>query len=159
MITAGGRARDNQKSKVYFWESVIALPDAANQPLTLKECARLVKRVYKLYDKAAPRIQDGRGTRNAYGSPWAINLPRWARTGRVVLHEAAHGLTKIYCPNKAAHGAEFVAIFAELLHIIYGVSLFYLEGEAIKHRVTMAAASYKPEHLKARTNAHTQRLR
>jgi len=157
MKTIGGRERDSQKSKVYGWEARLQLPDTANKKLTLKECAQMVKRVYRLYDQPAPRVVDGRGTRNAHGSPWRVSLPRWARTGRVVLHEAAHGLTKIYCPGKAAHGPEFVAIFAELLNIFYGVSLFYLEGESIKSRVSMAIASYKPEHVKARSNVTTKR--
>lgn len=150
--------RDNQRSKVYKWERDLLLPNSAQSTLTLKECQQLIKRVYKLYDKPAPRLADGRGTRIARGSRRRISLPKWAREGWTVLHECAHGLTDWYAPRSAPHGPEFVAIFAELLNLIYGVSLFYLEGEAIKHRVAMAADSYNHQHVKARAkNAATNR--
>jgi hypothetical protein len=142
--------RDNQRSKVYAWENDLRLPDEAQSKLTLKDCERLAKRVYKAYGKPCPRVADGRGHRRATGSQWTIQLPKWARTGAVVLHECAHGLQEHFAPRRAAHGPEFVAIFAELLNMIYGCSLYWLEGEAIKFRVSMAVPSYKPEHVKAR---------
>lgn len=127
--------------------------ESARVKLSLKECERLTKRVYKAYGKPSPRVADGRGHRR-----WTIQLPKWARTGAVVLHECAHGLQEHFAPRCADHGPEFVAIFAELLNMIYGCSVYWLEGEALKFRVNMAAASYKPEHLKARIkHATTQR--
>lgn len=142
------RERDTQRSKVYEWERAefaTKLPAPANTPMTLAQCAKLVARVYKLYDKPCPRVSDGRRRRSASGTQHEVKLPRWARKGWVVLHEAAHGLARIYCPGKAAHGAEFVAIFAELLNAIYGISLYALETSALRHKVAMDGASYRPE--------------
>ena len=139
------RARDTQRAKVYRWEREVQLPDTAHTPLTLRQCDALIKRVYKLYDKPAPKLGDGRGRRKASGSQYHIRLPRWARTGWTVLHECAHGLTRTFVPGAAAHGPEFVAVLLELAEQVYGASQYQLEQSAERHKVRVDSASYKPE--------------
>jgi putative metallohydrolase (TIGR04338 family) len=65
------------------------------------------------------RVKDGRGTRIARGG-WGtgrptVNLPRWARTRLVILHELAHVLTSRPGREVAAHGPEFAKTYLELV--------------------------------------------
>lgn len=107
------RFRDSQRSKVYAWERF--LPDGP--PMTMEECADLIARATALYSSVGPpRLKDGRGTRIARGGAWTINLPKWARTARTVLHETAHCICwrRLGPHAHAAHGPEFVAVFLDL---------------------------------------------
>ena len=95
------KVRDSQRSKVYKWESD-HIPNLHSIELTLHDCELLIaesicwwfrlskSEIYKGIDM--PLIKNGKGTRKARGSANRINLPRWARSKAVVLHETAHCL-------------------------------------------------------------------
>lgn len=104
--------RDSQRSKVYGWERLLN-PKDEQEELSLAECEQLVKDVWAAYrpHQRLPRVADGRGTRNATGSSWKINLPLWSRNRITVLHETAHSLN----PPGPAHGPDFVRLLIELL--------------------------------------------
>lgn len=105
-------ARDTQKQRVYDWERL--LPDHA-QELPLDEVRQLVAEVFRLYgDTSPPVVKDGRRTRVARGGVSYLNLPKWARTPRTILHECAHSLQLRRTSRYAFHGPEFVAIFLDL---------------------------------------------
>jgi len=104
-------ARDNQRSKVYDWES--KLP---KKELSFEECKVLLTKACQYYGKPIPHLADGRGTRIAYGASYRVSLPKWARTNVVVLHEAAHSIHSKYREgDEASHGKEFMRILIDLL--------------------------------------------
>ncbi len=114
------RPRDSQRSKAYAAER--SLPWIVNDTVgdgSMHAVNHFVDEVWRWCWKRglarveeAPRIKDGRGTRIARGGPRALNLPKWARTYTVVLHEIAHALQP---PNSAAHGREWARLFAQLM--------------------------------------------
>ena len=61
-------------------------------------------------------IRDGRGCRSARGSLHFMILPKWARQPLVILHEMAHGLSRV----RPAHGREFAETFLTLVHHTLG---------------------------------------
>lgn len=110
----GYDARDTQRQRVYDFEHY--LPDTAK--MSLDDCTSLIQEVVRAYSGGgAPCVADGRGTRIARGGAWRISLPKWARTHRTVLHEAAHCIVHRRIGQRIApHGPEFVAVFLELYH-------------------------------------------
>lgn len=146
------RPRDSQRSALYRWEDRVAreLSPALNRKLTLEECEELIARVWDDYRTGTgpPRVKDGRGTTAARGSRWTINLPRWARTPRVVLHEVAHALG----PEGAAHGPEFARLHLELLNRYEDVPVgpakrIGVHQKPRRVRFARAAACPKPKSL------------
>lgn len=112
------RPRDSQRGAVYAWERKVAQEyPSLRVALTLPGCADLVRRVWHDYrpGKPMPDIRDGRGRRNAAGSPRAIWLPVWARQPYIVLHEVAHSLA----PESPWHGRVFARLLVDLL-VRYG---------------------------------------
>src|SRR6266508_2632211 len=121
------RTRDSQRSKVYAWERTVS-NDEQGAEMSLEECAVMIRRALSWYGLSGlPRIKDGRGTRLARGSDRAINLPRWARRPRSVLHEAAHSVVESFSTQAARsdsnprsarpawHGPEFVTVYIDIL--------------------------------------------
>jgi len=111
--------RDQQRSKVYNWERT-TLTDFYRKELTLKECDILIHKALVWWFRndaiREVRIKDGRGTRNATGGYYAINLPTWARGKHVVLHEVAHTIVSRTGGLKdGGHGPYFMRVFIELL--------------------------------------------
>lgn len=158
-------ARDKQVSKVYAWERAAGIVvEAAGwrsqthsisyghgtsrvsyrvdgaPALSLTACQVLICRVWWDYGRdpsRAPRVKDGRRTTWARAT-WdnRINLPRWARTRGVVLHEIAHALG--HYPE--AHGPQFVRLFIELLARYTSRTVPELRRSAREHGVKVATA-------------------
>lgn len=124
------RMRDTQRSKVYAAER--ALKDAPDFE-TMDQVHRYVEGgVFEStwFKNRFPQVtflatHNGGGARKARGGPCYrragsglliqgvyMNLPRWARSKLVILHELAHGLTPVTC---AAHGREWCQIYLELV--------------------------------------------
>jgi len=113
------RPRDNQRSRVYRWQSMLG---AHNMPLfrTVDEVADWLKPIWRAergrYGHARmpmPEIHHGHwGQRQgiAYTGQHRMSLPRWARQPWTILHEAAHLLT----PRDEAHGPRFVGVLIGL---------------------------------------------
>jgi len=140
--------RDSQRTAVYRWESAIKKrwPELDTR-LPLDECRNLIKKVWADYrpGENPPELADGRGTRTAYGSRWRINLPVWARTKLVVLHEIAHSLLS---PQLPFHGREFARLVLELWRHYAGLPIREAKGMAVRQkprRVHFARAADVPK--------------
>ena len=107
------RPRDSQRSAVYRWER--SMSEWPGQSLSLDDCKELIAKVCTTYHIHIPTVRDGRGTRVARGGAWIINLPRWARTDIVVLHECAHSIICCLHIPGASHGKVFATLFLLLL--------------------------------------------
>jgi len=115
-------ARDSQRKRVY--DSERALPWYGSDTIgdgSIGAIKPFVAQVWKWARKRGmthiitpPRLKDGRGTSYARGGPYHVNLPRWARTYTIVLHELAHSLT-VYDGTIAWHGPEFAALFLKFM--------------------------------------------
>lgn len=114
--------RDSQRTKFYKWEREVVSGRARDQRLSLEACGELISKVCRSYSVAIPEVKDGRGTRKASAQLNRINLPRWARTKGVVLHELTHCILDFDAFRRgrwgnayAAHGPEFMRLFIQLL--------------------------------------------
>lgn len=143
--------RDNQRKKVYIAEREVFGKNASTakigMPLpTVGDVERYLsvvlsrKVVSRHYDTQPVSVADGRGTRRAmaYGG-WKINIPLWARTEWVVLHELAHILNnrdRRLGEQRAAHGWEFAEIYLFLVKTMLGKDVEdLLKASFRKHRV------------------------
>lgn len=61
-----------------------------------------------------PRVGDGRGCRSALGGYRGIDIPRWARTRPIVLHELAH-FAVYHCKHHWPWAETFVDLVAATL--------------------------------------------
>lgn len=123
-INSQEKVRDSQKKKVYKWEQD-NLPNFYSVELTLHECKLLVYKALWWWlhvpigyvGALMPIIKDGRGTRKARGGIDKINLPPWARTYGVVLHETAHCIIDRMgkLQEDGGHGPHFMRMYIELL--------------------------------------------
>ena len=102
-----GRARDNQRSKVYNWEDTLS-----HTQMTLAACEALANKMRAVYGLGPVLVKDGRGTRRARAFGSSISLPSWARTNIIVLHETAHTIDAWDNPS---HGPVFMRIYIDLL--------------------------------------------
>lgn len=119
------KRRDMQKAKLYRAEKVL-LPYGKVGDESVPACEAFVKSVWqstwvkKHFVRARlngpPEIADGRGTRIARGGLNRLNLPRWARTKAVVLHEITHALT----PDRPAHGWVFCKNYLAIVQHFMG---------------------------------------
>jgi hypothetical protein len=121
------RTRDSQRSKVYAWERTSSGDEDPGE-MSLQECAEMIRRTRSWYGLSTlPHVKDGRGTRLAWGNDRTINLPRWARRPRFVLHEAAHSVIENFSARAprgesnarsarpAWHGPEFMTVYVDIL--------------------------------------------
>ena len=124
--------RDFQRSKVYAWEKeALNLFDPAQWPeITLDECKALIQKVFAAKGLIPPAVKDGRGSSKARGGPDRINLPKWARTKVIVLHECAHGIN-----IKDAHGPAWVKEYIDLLGQYADVKVGQLYASALDMNV------------------------
>ena len=132
---------DKQQARLYKSENGLGLKNASDF-VTVAECQKYVNKVLnskavlemfsskELHQGAfSITVKDGRACRNASAGTdghgnWTINLPRWARSRYVILHEIAHHLEKYYAINNwresvrigetnpvtyQSHGARFTA--------------------------------------------------
>ena len=145
--------RDSQRSKLYRMEEEFLQPVMLRvEPrLSLAECGELVQHVT---DQCRPWLQVRVAVKDGRGSPHGrfvaaratIQLPGWARTRSVVLHEVAHAVVAAAYPEHlvpvAAHGPEFVGVFFALLERFAEVSQALLLAEAVRRgvRVTVLAS-------------------
>ncbi len=111
--------RDNQRQRVYDAENTVT--HGADRLDEVRDIEKFLKRITKSawYKRRFTRwatieVKDGRRRRRACGSSSRgyINMPRWSRTRKIVLHEVAH----VVQPSCTAwHGREFCKIYLALV--------------------------------------------
>ena len=105
--------RDTQRSKVYAWETTVLRAEDDDE-MPFDECGALAAKAWRSCGAGnAPTVSDGRRSRSGHYSVYEhnIRLPRFARRRWYVLHEVAHGLTRV----GPAHGPAWCACYADLL--------------------------------------------
>jgi hypothetical protein len=111
------------------------------------ECSDIIHRAVAAYGRRwTGRIHHGGGTTNARGGATRINLPKWARTKDIVLHEAAHAIMALRFPGYAAHGPEYARVWMNLL-----------EAEGVVKAPEFRKAA-REAHVKVSTNAKFDRV-
>jgi hypothetical protein len=139
-MRSDGTIRDSQRGRVYAAEQLArSVYDAANEPLSLKECQRLVDRATRVRGRFRTMfitVRPGKGHRRAVAYPSGkMQLPLWARTKPVVLHETAHFIAGL----DQHHGPRFCSIYLKLLKRFIGPLEAEIMREAykqynVKHR-------------------------
>lgn len=144
--------RDSQRKKLYTAERSVFGGNASTArvgvPLpTVEDVEKYVdkvmsRKVVKRYFRTDPvKVADGRGTRWAFARGSSkINIPRWARTEWVVLHELAHILDtrdqRKVGDRRAAHGWQFAGTYLFLVRTMLGKDAAAdLKASFRKHRV------------------------
>lgn len=161
--------RDSQRARVYkaereaFGEDYGGLIDKGS----FKSAVRFVRKVEatktwaKLlgYSNLTPvypglEVKDGRGTRIARGGRYTLNLPTWARSKLVILHEMAHAAT----PGMQ-HNWPFCDVYLALVGMFMGDAARKRLQECFKkHKVRFRKPrQLSPEHL-AKLRAQGQKL-
>lgn len=123
--------RDSQRSKVYKADK--SLDQFSTKYDNLIACTHLVKRVWRMqrFKSAFPEaarlsppsvIHRCLYRRTAWGGFWAINLPEWARTTGIVVHELAHTICARQYRHEGhpAHGWQFCEIYLKLTLYVMG---------------------------------------
>jgi len=107
-----------------------------------KRVAHPISRVTKM------RISDGRGTRIARGGGSWMNMPKWARSKWVILHEIAHNIQF----EDPGHGWQFAAIYLDMVgRFIGSEAKAKLKAAFKKHKVRFRPKSNRkgnPEALR-----------
>jgi putative metallohydrolase (TIGR04338 family) len=147
LFRAPRRPRDAQRQRLYDWEHVFIRPRDTTAR-SLDECQRWVDRLRADAGLRRPIVVgDGRGSKRARWIPAdrRIELPLWARRKYVVLHEMAHAI----CDERngqtesretiAAHGAEFLRIYVDLLAEYLGLDRGFLEESVSEVKLRIAA--------------------
>ena len=143
------KVRDSQRSKVYKWENS-HIPNFYAVELTLHECELFITEAISWWfrlsksDVSMPLIKSGRGTRKARGSAHKINLPRWARSKAVVLHETAHCLVDRmdHLSEDGGHGPYFMGTYIRLLGHFLELSRTELKQGAKAKKIKVMPSKY-----------------
>lgn len=134
------RERDSQRSKLYRAENAYftkagldktELPEVKDIEVFVKKVLNRapIQRRYKAAILWGPvKVKDGRGhSKTAEGGIWGINMPRFARSRWLVLHELAHTITiRHHGRYVAAHGREYAAVYLNLVH--FGLGKEHADG-------------------------------
>jgi len=120
------KKRDYQRSKVYRAQGCL-LGSKRFEDLQVVQayCDKIINsQAWKARwpNKNMVLLKDGRGTRTAWGRNGfqgriELNLPKWARTERTIIHELAHGVTPT---SEPAHGHVFCGIYLEMVGLFIG---------------------------------------
>ncbi len=115
MTNADGRPRDSQRARLYRAEGEVApgrsLPTVERMQAyvdTLVEADWFAARWGARAFEVRPGFGHRRATADANG---VLQMPKWARSELVLLHEVAHCLTPACC---AAHGPEYAGVLLAL---------------------------------------------
>ena len=144
MTAVSDRPRDSQRARLYRAEGEVdagrRLPDVARMQAYVDALASadwfLARWGTRTFD-VRPGFGHRRATADGEG---VLQMPRWARTELVLLHEVAHCLTPRAC---AAHGPEYAGVLLALARRGMGPATAQaLEDAFARQRVrwTLAAA-------------------
>ena len=152
------RVRDQQRSKVYKWESIHADTLEMGAPtMTLEECKTLAHKAITWWFRLKsgkntrpmllPRVKKGREDTSAWADVDTISLPEWAWTKGSVLHETAHCIVanQGLWSKDGGHGPYFMRVYIELL------------GQYLKINRSETTPSAKKSKLKVHTMSKIDR--
>lgn len=110
------RPRDSQRARLYRAEDEVGqgrrLPTVEKLQAYVDDLAAS-DWFHSRWGRRTFDVRPGHGHRRATAAPnGVLQLPRWARTDVVVLHEVAHCLTPV---QYAAHGPEYAGILLSLV--------------------------------------------
>lgn len=127
------KMRDSQRRKLYRWERYFMeryLPEP--EKMSLDRCKDYITAVCIMEQIEVTAVTCGKGKRTATYSPMRheINLPDWAKTHWVCLHELAHA--KMHNAGVESHGPEYVKFYCYLLqkHLFNHMTLAFIERDA-----------------------------
>lgn len=130
--------RDNQRQRLYNAERDVSIWTYEGK-MSLNDIDDWLTSIFKSnwFKNRHPRadsfiIHDGRSRRKAQGAAWGpvchMWFPRWSRSQLVILHELAHGLSKLEC-GWYDHGEIFARIYVELVERFIGKEV----SEELRH--------------------------
>ena len=107
---------------IHVWTITVCPPDK-RKFLSLRDARSFLKNVWRIKKPRdpMPKILDGRYPRT---DSQTIELPYWARTAPIILHEIAH----ILCQDD--HGPKFMETVINLYSEFLNIPKNYLEEEA-----------------------------
>lgn len=150
MTNGSARPRDAQRARLYRAESSVApgrrLPTVERMQAyvdALVGAGWFVARWGARSFDVRPGFGHRRATADANG---LLQMPKWARSELVLLHEVAHCLTPVTC---AAHGPEYAGVLLSLARRAMGPGTAQaLEDAFARERVrwTLAAVPVVPGH-------------
>ncbi len=113
--TANGRPRDSQRARLYRAEGEVdpgrGLPTVAKMQAYVDELVGAGWFVTRWGERAF-EVRPGFGHRRATADEHGVlQMPKWARSELVVLHEVAHCLTPLAL---ASHGPEYAGVLLAL---------------------------------------------
>ncbi len=137
MTNADGRPRDSQRARLYRAESSVApgrrLPTVERMQAyvdTLVEADWFAARWGGRAFEVRPGFGHRRATADEHG---VLQMPKWARTELVLLHEVAHCLTP---RTFASHGPEYAGVLVALARrAMNPATAQSLEDAFARHRV------------------------
>ena len=115
MTAANGRPRDNQRTRLYRAEGEV---DSGRRLPTVARMQAYVDAVVAAdwflarWGEQTLEVRPGFGHRRATADQnGVLQMPKWARSELVLLHEVAHCLTPV---DVAAHGPEYAGVLLAL---------------------------------------------
>lgn len=138
--------RDTQKQRVYDWQSALfesvqdSVPDVFVE-LPLEVAQTFVNKICTAFDITPPRVVLHKYTHGAtahYRSfEHIITLPKgWAINPHTIAHETAHAVVRVrYGHGVAAHGMEFVRMYALIIVRFLGVDALVVEQSIRKAKL------------------------
>lgn len=130
-------ARDTQRARLYRAEEEVGpgrrLPTVADLQAYV-DAVTAADWFVRRWGERSYEVRPGHGHRRATATrDGLLQLPRWARTELVVLHEMAHPLG---APEAAPHGPEYAGVFLALVRRAMGPAPAQALEEAFgRHRV------------------------
>lgn len=124
------RERDNQRLKLYRTEREVFHKNHGSFPVDFETAREVQQYVNKVTRSKFWKGMGGRqfvharlvnGNRR-YARGWStrIELPPWAKSRIIILHELSHSLKESISGRSQSHGPEFVLIYRRLIEQEYG---------------------------------------
>jgi len=122
-----GVDRDSQRRKAYRWENDYFGTKGKVKIMSKREADNMIAEIFSAHGLPVPVIKHMRGRGKCcwragfdFGDRRGTVLPMirlrdWGLNPIVILHEVAHGLNTYADYHRAGHGAEWLAIYIDLL--------------------------------------------
>lgn len=111
------RSPDDQSREVYHWEDKV-FPDSSCSYLNLRHAQEFVDEIWADFNLVgpAPKILDGRGSKDARTWGDTISLPKGLRNFTVMIHELAHCISGLLdWDDSCNHGKMFMHVYLTMM--------------------------------------------